>query len=162
MRSSGKSFGGIQLILCLTLAGCVSYLKTLSETAQRESEDHSSKPVQRQSEEKKESEIDAVLMPKWECEIPDALLGNPDSCVENADQWSQLWTRWQPGKAVPDVDFETSVVFVSVNDAGDKNSRGYTFFRKPDGTIRSEVLSTCVGFDDTDRSKIQFHILQRN
>lgn len=162
MRSSAQSFGGIQLFLCLTLVGCVSYFESIPETTQRESEDNSSKPVQRQASEKKSSEIDAVLMPEWECEIPNAQLGNPDSCVENAEQWSQLWTRWQPGKAVPDVDFETSMVFVSVKDAGDPNSRGYTFFRCSDGTIRPEVISSCVGFDDTDRSRIQFHILERD
>lgn len=162
VRSPGKSLSDIPLILCLTLAACASLSESLSETARREPKDHSAKSVQRQVGENKSSEIDAVLMPEWRCEIPNALVGNPNPYVEDAEQWSQLWTRWQPGKAVPDVDFKNSAVFVSISDAGDPNHKSYTFFRNPDGTIRPEELSTLVGYDSTDRSAIQFHILERN
>lgn len=162
MQSPAKSFCGIQLFLSLAMIGCASQLETPPVTAQGNSKAPSPRSVQTQANKKKSSEISAVEMKDWECEISDEQRGDPVRFVEDAQQWSQLWTRWQPDKPVPFVDFKIFVVSVSIHDAGDPNRRGYTFFRNPDGTIRPRVISTCLGYQDTDRSKIQFHVLERN
>lgn len=160
MRCSDAWFFGIDGILCLTLVGCTSAVELAMDKEDKQFERHTRES--QQPEEDFPVKIMATHREDWECVVPNTQVGEYPESIVSADQWTQLWTRWQPEKAIPDVDFKTSMVCVISRDAGDGNSWGVMFYREADGTITRQCLSTAMGYSPTDQTAIRFYLVPKH
>lgn len=153
-------------LLFLTSQGCQMDSKLLSARNGEETDGQAFKndenAYSEQPEANESRHVTADLMNDWEAVIDDShhhKLVNP---IRNARQLKQVWAICHPDKVVPDVDFDRNWVYLCASDAGDPNKRGMYFDRQADGTIRSQVITTLIGHEPTERTKVQFYVVQLN
>jgi hypothetical protein len=150
------------LVACLGLPGCTTGWHATSEDHQLQAKSPEFDDAAKVHTDKQSRNLKATRMTEWNCEIPDSRQVELIGSIDNYKQLRQVWDVCHPDVPLPEVDFEKNVICLEFWDAADLNGHGCDFYRKPDGSIQSEAISTAVYYEPSDNTKIEFYVVSRN
>jgi hypothetical protein len=75
--------------------------------------------------------------------------------------WKKVWSAWNPGQPVPEVDFTKNLVLVHLQDAADPNKVKHNVQLNDEGILRVLSISTLIGFQPSDQRKFTLMLVPR-